>query len=133
MATLDLDARQGTLGRYVENRAAYATRKGVDLPMPIHAAVPLSELADRTEAQADERARLEAALVAAFGWTWPRSAANFLLVDVGPRAADIYRALKARQILVRWWGAPELASSLRITVGRPEENDALVAALRDVV
>ena len=62
MATLDLDARQGTLGRYVENRAAYAKRKGVDLPMPVHAAVPLSTLADRTEAQADERARLEAAL-----------------------------------------------------------------------
>src|SRR5689334_15159060 len=62
VATLDLDARQGTLGRYVENRAAYAKRKGVDLPMPIHAAVPLSTLPDRTEAQADERARLEAAL-----------------------------------------------------------------------
>ena len=44
VATLDLDARQGTLGRYVENRAAYAKRKAVDLPMPVHAAVPLSEL-----------------------------------------------------------------------------------------
>src|SRR5215470_1534711 len=62
VATLDLDARQGTLGRYIENRAAYARRKGVDLPMPIHAAVPISTLPDRTEAQADERARLEAAL-----------------------------------------------------------------------
>jgi chromosome partitioning protein len=62
VATLDLDARQGTLGRYIENRAAYARRKGVDLPMPIHAAVPLSDLPDRSEAQADERARLEAAL-----------------------------------------------------------------------
>jgi chromosome partitioning protein len=62
VATLDLDARQGTLGRYIENRAAYAKRKGVELPMPIHAAVPLSTLPDRTEAQADERARLEAAL-----------------------------------------------------------------------
>ena len=42
VATLDLDARQGTLDRYVENRAAYAKRKGVDLPMPSHAAVPAS-------------------------------------------------------------------------------------------
>ncbi len=33
-ATLDLDARQGTLGRYIENRAAYA-RKGIGLPMPL--------------------------------------------------------------------------------------------------
>jgi chromosome partitioning protein len=62
VATLDLDARQGTLGRYVENRAAYARRKGVDLPMPVHAAVPASTLSDRGEAQADERARLETAL-----------------------------------------------------------------------
>jgi len=62
VATLDLDARQGTLGRYIENRAAYARRKDVDLPMPIHAAVQLSTLSDRGEAQADERARLEAAL-----------------------------------------------------------------------
>jgi chromosome partitioning protein len=62
VATLDLDARQGTLGRYIENRAAYARRKGIDLPMPIHAAVPISTLPDRSEAQADERSRLEAAL-----------------------------------------------------------------------
>jgi chromosome partitioning protein len=40
VATLDLDARQGTLSRYIENRAAYANRKGIDLAMPIHAAVP---------------------------------------------------------------------------------------------
>ena len=44
VATLDLDARQGTLSRYIENRAAYAARKGIDLAMPIHAAVPLSTL-----------------------------------------------------------------------------------------
>lgn len=62
VATFDLDARQGTLGRYLENRAAYARRKGIELPMPIHAAVPISTLSDRSEAQADERARFEAAL-----------------------------------------------------------------------
>src|SRR6188508_1840962 len=47
VATLDLDARQGTLGRYVENRAAYAQRKGLALAMPLHAAVPMSTLPDR--------------------------------------------------------------------------------------
>ncbi|MFO1163130.1 MAG: division plane positioning ATPase MipZ [Reyranellaceae bacterium] len=62
VATFDLDARQGTFGRYLENRAAYARRKGIDLPMPIHAAVPISTLSDRAEAQADERTRFEAAL-----------------------------------------------------------------------
>lgn len=75
VATLDLDARQGTLGRYIENRAAYAARKGLELPMPVHAAVPLSTLPDRTEAQADERARLEAALEQAV------TTGDFVIVD----------------------------------------------------
>ena len=56
VATVDLDARQGTLTRYVENRAAYARRKGIDLPMPEHCAVSASG------DPADEKARFEAAL-----------------------------------------------------------------------
>ena len=75
VATLDLDARQGTLSRYVENRAAYAARKGIDLPMPLHVAVALSTLNDRKEAEADERARLEAALEPAV------AEADFVIVD----------------------------------------------------
>ncbi len=75
VATLDLDARQGTLSRYLENRTAYAQRKGADLPMPRHAAVPLSTLDDRSSAEADERARLEAALEPAVG------TADFVIVD----------------------------------------------------
>src|SRR5215510_10853217 len=62
VATLDLDARQATLGRYVENRAAYAKRRAVALPMPVHLAVPLSTLPDRAAAEADEKARFDAAL-----------------------------------------------------------------------
>jgi chromosome partitioning protein len=75
VATLDLDARQATLGRYVENRAAYAKRKGVELAMPVHAAVPLSTLPDRPAAEADERARLEAALEPMVGTV------DFVIVD----------------------------------------------------
>ena len=56
VATLDLDARQGTLSRYVENRAAYARRKDVELSLPVHAAVPASG------DEADEKARFEAVL-----------------------------------------------------------------------
>jgi histidinol-phosphate aminotransferase len=77
-----------------------------------------------------ERARLEKG-VAALGWTWPPSAGNFLLCQVGERAGALYRTLKSRGILVRWWDRPELRTSLRITVGRPEQTDALLAALRD--
>ncbi|HSH99669.1 MAG TPA: division plane positioning ATPase MipZ [Reyranella sp.] len=56
VATIDLDARQGTLTRYIENRAAYAKRKNLDLPIPSHAAVAASG------DTADEKARFEAAL-----------------------------------------------------------------------
>ena len=41
---LDLDVRQRSFGRYLENRAAFLVRKGLDLPMPVLA--PLGEGAD---------------------------------------------------------------------------------------
>jgi histidinol-phosphate aminotransferase len=79
----------------------------------------------------DERARLESAL-AALGWSWPQSRANFLLCEVGERAGELYRALKSRGILVRWWDTDALRTKLRITVGRPEWTDRLLAALREL-
>jgi len=63
VSTIDLDARQGTLTRYIENRAAYARRKTIDLAMPRHVAVPASGDA------ADETARFEAALEPVVGQT----------------------------------------------------------------
>ncbi|GAB6053322.1 division plane positioning ATPase MipZ [Magnetospira thiophila] len=36
VATIDADLRQGTLSRYLENRAAYSQSKGLPLPMPTH-------------------------------------------------------------------------------------------------
>jgi len=69
VATIDLDARQGTLSRYVENRAAYATRKALVLAVPIHAAVHASG------DSADEKARFEAALEPVV------TTADFVIVD----------------------------------------------------
>jgi chromosome partitioning protein len=57
VATLDLDARQGTLTRYMANRQAQG-----DLPIPRHAAILPSKLNDRTEAAEEDRAALEATL-----------------------------------------------------------------------
>ena len=36
VAAIDLDTRQRTLGRYLDNRAASIKRLGTDLPMPVH-------------------------------------------------------------------------------------------------
>lgn len=40
VAALDIDVRQRTFGRYVENRRAYAARQGLDLPMPVYHPLP---------------------------------------------------------------------------------------------
>jgi len=77
----------------------------------------------------DQRARLERELQA-LGWSWPESAANFLLCEIGDRAEAVYGALKDEGLLVRWWRAPELRTKIRISVGNPQENDHLIAALR---
>jgi len=69
VATIDLDARQGTLTRYIENRAAYAKRKAIDLPMPLHAAVQASG------DPADEKDRFETALEPAV------LGADFVVID----------------------------------------------------
>src|ERR1700741_2579537 len=42
VAALDLDTRQRTLGRYLDNRAASMGRLGLDLPMPAYATFDLA-------------------------------------------------------------------------------------------
>jgi histidinol-phosphate aminotransferase len=80
----------------------------------------------------DERARLERELTS-LGLTWPESRANFVLVEFGDRAETIYNALREAGLLVRWWAAPELRTKLRISVGRPDQNNKLLAALRGLL
>lgn len=87
--------------------------------------------ADLVSRTLDEKTRVEAAL-ASLGWTWPAAYGNFVLAHVGPRAAAVRDALRARRILVRYWDTPELRESLRITVGSPAQNDALIEALRAI-
>lgn len=79
-----------------------------------------------------ERKRLSAALDR-LGLRCLPSESNFLLAACGqPTARELYASLKARRILVRYFDYPGLNDKLRITVGTPEQNDALVAALTDL-
>jgi histidinol-phosphate aminotransferase len=41
-------------------------------------------------------------------------------------------ALEARGILIRAFGAPRLREYIRIAIGKPEENDAVLKALREI-
>lgn len=88
-----------------------------------------------------ERERLSAALSSLLARTaheplgriWP-SQGNFLLVRV-PNAGNVRERLRDEySILVRDFSyAPGLSNCLRITVGTPEENDAVLAALTELL
>jgi histidinol-phosphate aminotransferase len=51
-----------------------------------------------------------------------------MIPDYGPAPA-LQQALEQRGVLVRYFGEPRLAASLRITIGTPEQNDRLLALL----
>ncbi|MBI2081396.1 MAG: histidinol-phosphate transaminase [candidate division NC10 bacterium] len=81
-----------------------------------------------------ERERVAAALRTLRGLTVFPSEANFLLVRTARPAREVFRGLLDRGILVRDFDdARYLRDCLRITVGTPEENDALLAALRGIL
>jgi len=78
----------------------------------------------------DERARLAAGLTAA-GWSVGPSVTNFLLVDFGTpeRAGAAAEGLLRAGLVPRTFPAGHpVASSLRLTVRDPEENDRLLEA-----
>lgn len=76
-----------------------------------------------------ERSRLSAALVAR-GWRCTPSQANFVFArPPSGDAARIFAALRAKGVYVRHFNLPRISDWLRITVGTPAENDALLAAL----
>jgi histidinol-phosphate aminotransferase len=62
-----------------------------------------------------------------------RSHTNFVLVEVGPRAGQVFQELLRRGVIVRPGNGYDLPNFLRITVGHPEQNARLVEALESVL
>ncbi|MEB2313724.1 MAG: histidinol-phosphate transaminase [Sorangiineae bacterium] len=83
------------------------------------------------EVNARERARLFEALGRFAGVRVVPSQTNFLFVDFARDAREIYDALLRLGVIIRPLGP--LVTSARITVGRPDENDRLLAALAQVL
>src|SRR3989344_2227466 len=81
-----------------------------------------------------ERERLMAALATMPGAKAYPSEANMILVRVND-AAGTFAALKARGILIKNVSGLHqlLANCVRLTVGAPAENDALIAALSEIL
>jgi histidinol-phosphate aminotransferase len=113
--------------------------------LPYHLAVPTQlagvlalrygrEMDDRVALLVRERERLHAELDRIDGVTVYPSGANFVLLRVHDDGHAVWQRLVERGVLVRDFSSwPRLADSLRVTVGTPEENDTLLAALREAV
>ena len=93
-----------------------------------------AEMDARVAALMEERGRLTARLADLPLDVWP-SGANFVLVR--PQTIDgdaLWHELLDRSILVRNFASwPRLEGCLRITIGTPAEDDALLAALEEIL
>jgi histidinol-phosphate aminotransferase len=94
----------------------------------------VAEMNDRVAHLVEERGRLVAGLAELPVHFWP-SGANFVLfrpdrIDGG----DVWQALLDRSILVRNFSTmPRLEGCLRVTVGTPDEDDAFLDALTEIL
>jgi histidinol-phosphate aminotransferase len=93
-----------------------------------------AEMDARVAALVEERGRLTARLQDLPIDVWP-SGANFILVRPRHSSGDaVWHDLLDRSILVRNCASwPRLDDCLRVTIGTPEEDDALLAALEEVL
>lgn len=88
----------------------------------------------RVAAIVSERERLLAALGGIAGVRPFPSRANFIAFEVSQSPRRIFDELLARGILVRDVSSyPGMSSSLRVSVGSPEQNDRFLRALREVM
>ncbi len=67
------------------------------------------------------------------GLSYPPSHTNFILVHIGPQAGQVFQKLLEVGVIVRPCKAYELPEHLRITIGTPEQNRRLIAALRAIL
>jgi histidinol-phosphate aminotransferase len=81
-----------------------------------------NELLERVEATVKERDRVRRALLGQ-GWTVPPSEANFVWLRLGEDTMAFSAACDAAGVSVR----PFAGEGARISIGSPEENDALLA------
>ena len=120
-----LDTVKNSFNSYTIDRAAMAAAV---------AAVEDDEYFRETCQKVVQTRECSIAQLQALGFVVLPSKTNFLLVR-HPRVSGqtLFYGLRERGILVRWWNKPRLKEYLRITIGTPEEMDALAEALRSLV
>ena len=66
------------------------------------------------------------------GFVFPKPSANFIFVSHPEYdAKELFEAMKAKGIYVRFWGSERIEQYLRVTIGTREEMEALFAFLRE--
>ncbi len=94
----------------------------------------VAEMEARVSVLRRERDRTSVALGAIEGLEVYESGANFVLVRPDGDAHAVWERLLARGVLVRdFTRRPGLEGTLRITIGTPTENDALITALEAAI
>ncbi len=75
-----------------------------------------------------------AARLRELGFSVLPSSANFVFArHATAKGGELAQRLRERAVLVRHFNAPRIQDYLRITVGKAEQTDKLVAALRDIL
>ncbi|MDV4183136.1 histidinol-phosphate transaminase [Rhizobium brockwellii] len=75
-----------------------------------------------------ERKRMAEAIIS-LGLFVPESQTNFLFIDVGCDSAIAFDHFLSHGVIVKPWKEPDFASFIRVTIGRPMENDRFLSAL----
>lgn len=75
VGSIDIDSRQRSLSRYVENRRETVAREGVNLPLPNHVIVTKSPFTTEEEVRKDERDRFARGLASLY------SRCDFVIID----------------------------------------------------
>jgi histidinol-phosphate aminotransferase len=64
----------------------------------------------------------------------PDSSSNFVFAEnKSSKAKEIYDKLVQRNIYVRYWDSPGIENKLRISIGTPGQDDALLSALKEII
>jgi histidinol-phosphate aminotransferase len=94
----------------------------------------LPYLQSKVAAIIEEKQRMEAELAKLPGFELSASRANFVLCRLTEASArDVHERLIERGVLLRYFDTPLLRNHLRISAGRPDQTDALLKALREVL
>ncbi len=79
-----------------------------------------------------EKARLMEEL-SALGLLPIKSYANFIFIDIGQSASKLFEQLLKKGVIIRAMDGFGFPQAIRVTVGLPDENDAFITALKEVL